>query len=94
MSDEKPAIERITEALAAPDGTLSRRNFHAKAHQLAMQWPSLAAALGDLLVEQGVGVPGPFRHAQNVMAQEREHERVRSQDTFEQRIKRARTGNY
>lgn len=72
--DDKDAVDRITEALADPSGQLSRRVFHAKAHQLAMQWPSLAAALGDLLAEHDLPVPGPFRHAQNVMLQERQRE--------------------
>lgn len=68
---DKTAIERVTEALADPTGVLDRRRFHAKAHTLAMQWPSLAAALGDLLAEHDLPVPGPFRAAQNVMKQER-----------------------
>jgi hypothetical protein len=65
------AIERFNAALAGPDGNLSRRNFNAKAHVLAMQWPSLAAAVAELLDENTFPVPGPLRHAQNVMKQER-----------------------
>lgn len=66
------AIEAFNEALAGSDGNLSRRNFNAKAHALAMQWPALAAAVADLLDENTLPVPGPLRHAQNVMTQERE----------------------
>lgn len=66
------AIEQFNTALAGPDGNLTRRNFNAKAHALAMQWPSLAAAVAELLDEHTYPVPGPLRHAQNVMKQERE----------------------
>ena len=65
------AIEEFTAALAGVDGNLSRTNYNAKIHQLSMQWPSLAAAIGELLAEHNLLVPGPLRHAQNVMKQER-----------------------
>lgn len=66
------AIEEFNAALAGVDGNLSRRNFNGKVHQLAMQWPSLAAAIAELLTEHSMPVPGPLRHAQNVMKQESE----------------------
>jgi len=77
MSEAIPAIERITEALADPSGQLSRRMFHAKAYQLSTQWPALAAALGDLLAEHDLPIPGPLRHARHVMTQERDGTKAR-----------------
>lgn len=35
-----------------------------RARRLAMEWPSLAAALGDLVEAMGEYVPPPLRHAQ------------------------------
>jgi hypothetical protein len=66
------AMDRIFGALAGPDGNLSRSDYNAKAHVLSMQWPSLAAAVAELLEEHSMPIPGPLRHAQNVMRQERE----------------------
>lgn len=34
--------------------------------RLSVEWPSMAAALGDLLVAYGRVVPGPLRHARKV----------------------------
>jgi hypothetical protein len=65
------AIEAFHRALIGPDGNLSRSDYNAKAHALAMQWPSLAAAVAELLTEHSMPVPGPLRHAQNVMRQEK-----------------------
>lgn len=66
------AIESLILSLAGPDGGLGRQNFNARVYQLAIQWPSLAAAIGEVLEEHSLPVPGPVRHAQNVMKQERE----------------------
>lgn len=44
---------------------------HEKCHQLAVQWPALAAALAGVLREYGHPVPGIFRSAENALAQER-----------------------
>lgn len=71
------AIDAVRGALAGPDGGLDKRDYNAKAHALSMQWPSLAAGLGELLAEHSMPVPGPLRHAQNVMKQERERGRTR-----------------
>jgi len=65
-------IEALTDALAPKGlGAPSRRHFDARAYQLSMQWPSLAAALALLLAENGIPVPGPFRHAKTVIEQEK-----------------------
>ena len=66
------SIEAFTDALAGPTGTLSRSDFNSRTYAFAMQWPSLAAAIGELLEEHSMPIPGPLRHAQNVMKQERE----------------------
>lgn len=34
-----------------------------RAYRLAMEWPSLAAALGELMEAADVVLPAPFRHA-------------------------------
>jgi hypothetical protein len=38
--------------------------------RLAMEWPSLAAALGDVLYAYDRQIPGPLRHARNTLAAE------------------------
>lgn len=65
--------EALTSAMADVTGQLSRRHFNDRCTRLAMEWPSLAAALGDWLNLHGVGAPGPFRQAQNVVRQEKFH---------------------
>lgn len=41
-----------------------------RARVLALQWPSLAAALANLLAAHDMPVPRPFRAAANVLAAE------------------------
>jgi hypothetical protein len=69
-SENDVVYERVSSALADVTGQLSRRHYNEKCHKLAMEWPALAAALGDWCNLHSLGAPGPFRHAQNVMNQE------------------------
>lgn len=69
--DSEQIRERLFQAIGGLHGTLSKQEFNQKCHKLAMEWPSLAAAVGDVMVMYSLPVPGPFRHAQNVMKQER-----------------------
>lgn len=39
--------------------------------RLAMEWPSLAAALGDVLYSRDRQIPGPLRHARNTLNEEK-----------------------
>jgi hypothetical protein len=65
------ALEQIRDALAGPDGNLSRSNWDDRVRITAIQFPSLAAALAELLDEQGWPIPGPLRHARNNIRQEK-----------------------
>lgn len=47
-----------------------RTSDRAKSHRLAMEWPSLAAALAQVMLDYGIPTPGPLRHARNVISQE------------------------
>lgn len=59
-------MEKLVKALAPTGLTAPTRRLHdARTYQLAMQWPTLAAALAVLLEEHGTTVPGPLRHARN-----------------------------
>lgn len=63
-------IEHICAALAGPDGKLSRSDWNERVRGLAMTYPSLAAAIAELLEEHGQPIPGPLRHARNNVRQE------------------------
>jgi hypothetical protein len=63
-------MEHLCEALAGPDGNLSRSNWNVRVRDLAITYPSLAAALAELLDEQDLPIPGPLRHARNNVRQE------------------------
>lgn len=64
-------MEHLYEALAGPDGRLSRSNWNVRVRDLAITYPSLAAALAELLDEHDIPIPGPMRHARNNAQQER-----------------------
>lgn len=61
MSDKEAALEHLLEMLSnlahVEDGLTTR------AGMLAVQWPTLAAALADLLAAHDMRVPRPFRRA-------------------------------
>lgn len=63
-------IEEVHRALAGPDGNLSRSNWNERVRHIAIFYPSLAAALAELLEEHDIPVPGPLRHARNNIRQE------------------------
>jgi len=65
------AIEEITAAMSGPGGRLSRTDWHQKVRDLSITWPSLGAALATLLEEHDHSIPGPLRHARNVINQEK-----------------------
>jgi hypothetical protein len=57
--------------LAASGGEHGGSRYHQdQCVRLAMQWPSLAAALADLLEANDYGVPSAFRSARAVMRAE------------------------
>lgn len=66
------AIDDIRAALAGPDGKLSRTNWDVRVRTFAISYPSLAAALAELLDEHDMSIPGPLRHARNNVRQETE----------------------
>lgn len=66
------ALDDIAAALAGPDGNLSRTNWNDRVRTLAIGYPSLGAALADLLDEHDIPTPGPLRHARNQIRQERQ----------------------
>lgn len=64
--EQAQAMDRFLRvAEAGPDDTDER------ARMLAIQWPSLAAALGDLLEAYEVRPPRPWRAAARLLAEER-----------------------
>lgn len=65
-SPQRTALDALLELAGnANAGAPSER-----ARALALQWPSLAAALADLLAAHEVPVPRPWRTAANVVAAE------------------------
>lgn len=64
-------LEEIVAALSGPDGRLSRSDWNPRVQTLAIGYPSLAAALAELLCAHDLPIPGPLRHARNNVRQER-----------------------
>lgn len=64
-------LEEIVAALSGPDGRLSRSDWNPRVRTLAIGYPSLAAALAELLSTYDLPIPGPLRHARNNVRQER-----------------------
>lgn len=58
---------RLLLLTAGGNGHADTRYHKDQCTRLAMQWPSLAAALADLLAAYEVPVPSPFRAAASVM---------------------------
>lgn len=67
MSTPDSALQRVLGILVAQHGEPWR---DVKAHQLAVQWPSLAAALGDLMAAHELPLPAPLRRAAQVARNE------------------------
>lgn len=66
-SPQELALERLLELAGnADDGSV----VTARARLLALQWPSLAAALAELLAAHDMRVPRPFRRAAAAVAEE------------------------
>jgi hypothetical protein len=63
VSDKDVALQRLLDVVTNP-------NSVEWARQLAMQWPSLAAALGDFIAAHEYGVPRPLRAAANLVREE------------------------
>lgn len=70
------AIDRLTELLCPPDmldaaaRQLETKRWEEKIGLLVMGWPSLAAALGQLLEENGVRAPMAIKRAYQILAKE------------------------
>lgn len=64
MTDKDTALERLLDVVTGPQ-------HDERARQLALQWPSLAAALGDLVAAYEMPLPRPFRAAANLVREER-----------------------
>jgi hypothetical protein len=63
VSDKDVALQRLLDVATEP--------AHAeRARQLAMQWPSLAAALGDFIAAHDYAIPRPLRAAANLVREE------------------------
>lgn len=66
-----PGVYRGDPMVVLSDELGGTTRTHEKCHQLAVQWPALAAALAGVLREYGHPIPGIFRHAENVLRQEK-----------------------
>jgi hypothetical protein len=73
MSD---AIEKLAELLQPPNGWVAadrarrKEEYERKIQMLVIGWPSLAAALGQLLEEHDIFVPMTLRRARTIVWQE------------------------
>lgn len=61
MATQDDLVAEVIELIEAADRTTHRHHVH----QLALEWPSLAAVLAKLMQENGHRPPGIFRHALN-----------------------------
>jgi len=66
MTEREESLRLLLKA-ASGDGSTSGRYHQDQTVRLAMQWPSLAAALADLLAAHDYGVPHAFRSARAVL---------------------------
>jgi hypothetical protein len=64
VTDKERALERLLDVATDP-------NHVERARTVAVQWPSLAAALGELLAAYEMPVPRPLRAAARLLAEER-----------------------
>lgn len=65
-AEQEQALDRL---LAVSERNGAYRE--SQAHSLTLNWPSMAAALGDLLAAHERPVPAPFRRASAAMREER-----------------------
>jgi hypothetical protein len=68
-SPQDRALEELLELVGDADAAGTPFN-EARARTLAMQWPSLAAALANLLAAHNMRTPRPWRTAANLMREE------------------------
>jgi hypothetical protein len=65
MTDKERAVELLLLTMSNADG--GERYWRDQCVRLAMQWPSLAAALADLTAAYEMPTPPPFRAAASVL---------------------------
>jgi hypothetical protein len=63
-------VRRTQDAVESLVGLLCDANKD-RLQGLAISWPSLAAALGDVLFSYDRQIPGPLRHARNTLNEEK-----------------------
>lgn len=75
LAEADVALQRLLEVLSVPKALGSEVllwSYNKKTEALAMTWPSLAAALADLMESQGYATPRSLRFARLALKEERE----------------------
>lgn len=70
MTDKEKALRLVLAVVSAGGEEMHSRHWQAQVRQLAITWPSLAAALADLLTAHGMVVPRPLHSAAVVLRRE------------------------